>query len=175
MIKCLGMRNLKLVNFKLLIVHLNRCGSLKNLYLNTPNLTTLYFHGPRGRPCTIELINCKDLMNLHLVGVAMNTTMFVNCNESFPLLQMLTLAGCAMSGCINISSNSLHELWFIGINKPVGLTIDAPNVSSFKYNGRTIALYQNINLPRVAIAYVELYPNLNQKGECDFRMWPNQL
>ncbi|KAJ0959228.1 hypothetical protein HanPSC8_Chr00c275g0807321 [Helianthus annuus] len=103
MIKCLGMRNLKLVNFKLLIVHLNRCGSLKNLYLNTPNLKTLYFHGPRGKPCTIELINCKKLMNLHLVGVAMNTTMFVNCNESFPLLQMLTLAGCAMSGCINIS------------------------------------------------------------------------
>ncbi|KAJ0716104.1 putative F-box domain, leucine-rich repeat domain superfamily, F-box-like domain superfamily [Helianthus annuus] len=163
--KCPGMRSLKLMNLKLVTVHLKYCGSLKNLYLNTPNLKTLYFHGPRVRPCTIEFINCQKLTILHLVGVAMNTMMFINCNERFPLLQTLTLGGCDMTGCINISSNSLHKLWFVGFNKPVGLTIDAPNLSSFKYNGSTIAPDLNINLPRLTIAYLELYPDLNQKRD----------
>ncbi|KAI7741342.1 hypothetical protein M8C21_029247 [Ambrosia artemisiifolia] len=163
--KCPGMRNLKLVNFKLVTVHLNYCGSLKNLYLNTPNLETLYFHGPRVRPCMIEFINCKKLRTFHLVGVAMNTMMFINCNESFPLLQTLTLAGCDMSGCINISSKSLYKLSFIGFNKPVALTVDALNLDSFKYNGSALARFQNINLPCLTIAYVELYPNLNEKRD----------
>ncbi|KAF5758231.1 putative F-box domain, leucine-rich repeat domain superfamily, F-box-like domain superfamily [Helianthus annuus] len=170
--KCPGMRNLKLVNYKLVIIHLKYCGSLKNLYLNTPNLKTLYFRGPRVKPCTIEFINCKKLSILDLLGAAMNTTMFINCDQSFPLLQTLTLTRCDMSGCINISSKSLHDLSFVGFSKPVGLTVDAPNLSSFMYNGTTIAPCQNINLPSLTIAYVELYPNLNQKRD---QIWFTRL
>ncbi|XP_076894188.1 uncharacterized protein LOC143546393 [Bidens hawaiensis] len=161
--KCPGMRNLKLAHLKLETIYLAYCGTLKSVHLNTPNLQNLHFHAPRIGPCVLEFVNCKKLRGLNLVGVDMKTTIFKNCNENFPVLKILTLAGCDKSGCINISSNSILQLSLIRFNKSVGLNIDAPRLVSFRYNGTTVPDFQNIDFPGLSIAYIELYSNRYQK------------
>ncbi|PWA62751.1 F-box domain, cyclin-like protein [Artemisia annua] len=161
--RCSGMKTLKLVNFNLKAVKLNNCGTLTSLELNTPHLETFEFHGPRMRPCRIELGICKQLKIMDLSGVAMNNMMFMDCNKTFPLLQVLTLSCCYMTGCIRISSNSLHELFFLKFNKSIEITVTAPNLHHFTYNGSTICSFSNMNIGRLYSANIELYPSRYQK------------
>ncbi|KAK1422479.1 hypothetical protein QVD17_25622 [Tagetes erecta] len=160
--ECLGMRNLKLVNFKLKTVYLTYCGSLKNIYLNTPNLHTLYFQGPRVRRCTFEFINCKSLRVLHLGGVSMNNMRLIDCNKSFPHLQDLSLGDCDTSGCINILSNSLKTLVLTRFKSQVDVTIDAPKLDKFEYSGSTMFSFENVNFPSLAKANIKLNPSRYQ-------------
>ncbi|XP_076894159.1 uncharacterized protein LOC143546364 [Bidens hawaiensis] len=93
----------------------------------------------------------------------MKTTIFKNCNVNFPVLKILTLAGCDESGCINISSNSILQLLLIRFNKSVGLNIDAPKLVLFRYNGTTVPEFLNANFPGLSIGCIELYPNRYQR------------
>lgn len=159
---CPLMKNLRLVNFKLKIIELNYCGSLKNIELNTPDLEIFRFHGPRCRPCLIDFSSCKKIKILHLVGVSMNN-MFKDCNKTFPFLKLLTLSGCDTTCCINILSNSLERLFLLRFKNSVEITIDGPNVHTFKFNGSTIPFFSNMNLPHLNDAMIELNPSRYQK------------
>ncbi|PWA89277.1 F-box domain, cyclin-like protein [Artemisia annua] len=161
--RCSGMKTLKLVNFNLKDVELNYCESLKSLELNTPHLETFQFCGPRNRPCRIELGICKQLKTMDLSGVAMNNMMFMDCNKTFPLLQVLTLSCCDMTGCIKISSNSLHELFLLKFNKSIEITVTAPNLHYITYNGSTICSFSNMNVGSLYSANIELYPSRYEK------------
>ncbi|PWA92762.1 F-box domain, cyclin-like protein [Artemisia annua] len=155
--RCSGMKTLKLVNFNLKTVELNYCRSLKSLELNTPHLETFLFRGPRIRPCRIEFGICKQLKNMDLSGVSMNNMMFMDCNKTFPLLRVLTLSCCDMTGCIEISSNSLQDLFLLKFNKSIEITVTAPNLNHITYNGSTICSFSNMNVGRLFSANIELY------------------
>nr|XP_043614395.1 uncharacterized protein LOC122586474 [Erigeron canadensis] len=170
--KCPGMRKLELVNFKLRTIELNYCGSLKNVDLNTPFLETFYFYGPRVRPCVIEFGVSTQLRTLHLVGVAINNMMFKDCNKSFPVLQVLTLSGCDIKSCINISSNSLRTLRLLNFKNFVEITIDTANLLSFMYTGSTIVLFVSMNCPSLILALIELNSNRYQSRD---EMWFRRL
>ncbi|PWA60054.1 F-box domain, cyclin-like protein [Artemisia annua] len=135
-----GMKTQKLVNFKLKTAELNYCRSLKSLEHNTPLLETLLFRGPR-----------------------MNNMMFMDCNKTFPLLRVLTLSYCDMTGCIKISSNSLQELFLLKFNKSIEITVTAPNLHHITYDGSTICSFSNMNVGRLFSADIELYRNWYQK------------
>ncbi|GKC34652.1 F-box domain, cyclin-like protein [Tanacetum coccineum] len=161
--RCSGMKTLKLVNFNLKFVELNYCGSLKSLELNTPHLENIRFLGPRIRPCRIEFGICKRLQRINLSWVAMNTMMFMDCDKIFPILQRLTLSYCDMTGCIIISSNSLHDLSLLKFNKSIEITVTAPNLNHITYNGSIICSFSNMNIGCLFSADIELFPRRYQK------------
>ncbi|KAJ0709550.1 putative F-box domain, leucine-rich repeat domain superfamily, F-box-like domain superfamily [Helianthus annuus] len=165
--KCSGIKNLKLTSFKLLDVNLNYCGSLKTLDLNTPLLETFHFRGIR--PCRIDFGICKKLTVLKLAGVAMYN---MDYSITFPLLLVLRLSSCDMSGCINISSNSLKSLHLLRLKNPGDITIDAPNLKSFEYHGNTIIPFLNMHFPNLNKAMIALKPSRYKKRNEE---WFNRL
>ncbi|KAJ0755498.1 putative F-box domain, leucine-rich repeat domain superfamily, F-box-like domain superfamily [Helianthus annuus] len=165
--KCSGIKNLKLTSFKLIDVNLNYCGSLKTLDLNTPLLETFHFRGIR--PCRIDFGICKKLTVLKLAGVAMYN---MDYSITFPLLLVLCLCSCDMSGCINISSNSLKSLHLLRLKNPRDITIDAPNLKSFEYHGNTIIPFLNMHFPNLNKAMIALKPSRYEKRNEE---WFNRL
>ncbi|KAM0032082.1 putative F-box domain, leucine-rich repeat domain superfamily, F-box-like domain superfamily [Helianthus debilis subsp. tardiflorus] len=158
--KCLGIKNLKLASFKLKTVNLDYCRSLKTLDLNTPFLESFHFHGTCVRPCRIDFKICNKLRILKLAGVALYN---MDCNISFPLLQVLSLSSCDMSGCINISSNSLKCLYLLRLKNPGDITIDAPSLHFFEYRGNTVIPFLNMHFPNLDWARIELKPSRYEK------------
>jgi len=156
-----GMKKLRLVNYKLKTIKLF-CGSLKNLDLTTPHLEYFEFVGFRLYPCRIELGICKRL----------RFVTFAECDSSFLVLKALTLFGCDMTGGINISSNSLDHLSLLRFRKPVDVTIDSPNLSSFEYSGSRIVSFLDLHLPRLVTAWIELESGLNEKRD---EIWYRRL
>ncbi|XP_021980818.1 putative F-box/LRR-repeat protein At3g28410 [Helianthus annuus] len=165
--KCSGIKNLKLTSFKLIDVNLNYCGSLKTLDLNTPLLETFHFRGIR--PCRIDFGICKKLAVLKLAGVAMYN---MDYSITFPLLLVLRLSSCDMSGCIDISSNSLKSLHLLRLKNPGDITIDAPNLKSFEYHGNTIIPFLNMHFPNLNKAMIALKPSRYKKRNEE---WFNRL
>ena len=107
----------------------------------------------------------------------MNNMMFMDCNKTFPLLRVLTLSCCDMTGCIKISSSSLQELFLLKFNKSIEITVTAPNLHHITYNGSTICSFSNMNVGRLFSPDIEhrnwyqkrndtWFHNLNEMLQC---------
>jgi hypothetical protein len=132
---CYGLKSIHFSGLpKLMTIQFHSNCGLQNVELEASNLYSANIR--QGSECKFNLVPCKNLKKLELVGQWITDDWLRYHISELPLIEDLTLMGCLKLERIKISSHRLKELYLFQCRNLVEVEIDAPKLCNFSYSGR---------------------------------------
>ncbi|KAJ4717962.1 F-box protein [Melia azedarach] len=140
---CKGFKILELFN----VVKLNtiklRCSSqLEQVEINALNVHFIELSDISVQ-CEFNLTACKNLKSLKLRYLLVSDEWLYNQVSELPVLEYLNITWCMKLRAIFIASSRLKRLSIGTCKKLFEIKIEAPNLTSFKYDGEMISFSSN--------------------------------
>ncbi|XP_024017885.1 F-box/FBD/LRR-repeat protein At2g04230 [Morus notabilis] len=127
----------------------------------------LYSQGGRKK-CNINLVQCRAIRNLTLIGAFLTDQWLEDLIPQLPLLESLRLTNCYGLQHMKIWNQHLKD-FVLSVDRRLGsleASIDTPNLVSFSYCGYKMFKI-SINAPNLLDAYINFpaYPRMNYNIE----------